>query len=427
MSVAPDASNSQGTRTSSTFSSGDARGSQPSISRSPSGDTDPDLLSAVNAEVVAAATAIVDSFRRGTITLYEASVRLHEKLPPSSHGRVAFREFMRQCAESLEERDRAAKSGNPPAGRALQMDQGQEREGAEDETGGSDHERANRSGGRDTGGDNGSVGGDGEPGITSTTKRSLDESKLPWFNKAEPKLDSCVQRRLERKREYLVDVKRVKQLILSRVDAPAFPESQWEVVIRSGHLDFNKLFSDRYSLGADAKVTQKLGEFEVSFPGESSAKPTKSIASHGDWLHAFSIAKKAILYLYPERGDELDSYAEFIGRQFAATRPSEHRRVINLDQAICRRHAQDNRSSLADVGSFMDLYTQHMHSIGAGSDAQRTSSKRTYPGGEVPTCNRFNDRTCTSVTCTYRHVCTKCQGDHPQKACPDKRGGQRRI
>jgi len=82
-----------------------------------------------------------------------------------------------------------------------------------------------------------------------------------------------------------------------------------------GNIDFNKVFDDRYALTSDTKFTQRLGDLEVSIPGESSSKPTKSISTHGDWLHAFTIAKRAILYLYPERDAELDTYAEFIGGQ----------------------------------------------------------------------------------------------------------------
>ncbi|KIJ28300.1 hypothetical protein M422DRAFT_270448 [Sphaerobolus stellatus SS14] len=219
---------------------------------------------------------------------------------------------------------------------------------------------------------------------TDDAKKSFDRTKLPWYSRPEPALDPIVQETLDKKHFYLANYKEVKRDLLGQADCPAFPDSLWHDVIVGNYIDLDKVYTGRYSLEADTEFTQTVGDIDFRIRGNGSVgKTVKEVRSHSEWTVAFHSAKSAILYLYPNRREELATYENFIIGQFAATKPDEHRRVIALDKAIRKEAARVNNCTLTTVPSFNAFGTQYLNTIGLGASSHSSSTLRTIAQDRV--------------------------------------------
>jgi len=274
----------------------------------------------------------------------------------------------------------------------------------------------------------GTIPPDGDTPPVTAGKKIFDQSTLPWSGKQPNRpLQGATKIRLERKRNYLVDPKAVKIEVLCHPDCPPMPDGIWTEIISSSYVELDKVFVGRFSLVTDSKHTESVGDFEISFKnGGARTDKGQIIRTHGHWTIAWGLYRTAVLFLYPERRNELERYSEYIVGQFTAIHAKEHYRVINFDKAVRRKHAQCNWSSLDDMAPFSDLYTEHLNPAGASSSHHSdtlSSSKRPYsamadPGS--PICLRYQRGRCTPP-CSYRHVCDRCEGKHPERFCNDRR------
>ncbi|KIJ43639.1 hypothetical protein M422DRAFT_77985, partial [Sphaerobolus stellatus SS14] len=260
---------------------------------------------------------------------------------------------------------------------------------------------------------------------TEKAKRGFDETGLPWFGKPDPILDPRIKKTLERKRYYLSDPKQVKQSLLGRADCPPFPDSLWLDVISGKYIDLDKVCAGRFSLAPESSLVQSIGDIDITVRGNGSAgRPTKQVQSVADWTLAFRSAKAAILFLYEERADELNTYEEFIMGQFSAMRTSEHRRVIELDKAIRKQAASFNNCTYSTIPNFNGLVTQYLNTIGLGSSnsygsnstVPTSNKRRREDNQDKQICRRFNRNQCVRA-CKFRHICIICEGSHQAKEC----------
>ena len=169
---------------------------------------------------------------------------------------------------------------------------------------------------------------------TNQGKMMVDGSLFPWRKLTPPKIriDPQLELTLKLKRNYHLDVKAGKSKIVNHPQCPIFPDSLWTDVLLGHFIDLDRFYSGYYSLDTDYKYSQTIGEFNISFTnGGMNSRPSKTIKTNGDWGIAFRRAKRAILFAYPHRSDELNKYKEYIIGQFAGVEVSQYSRVLNLD------------------------------------------------------------------------------------------------
>jgi hypothetical protein len=238
-------------------------------------------------------------------------------------------------------------------------------------------------------------------------------------------VDPSIAKTLALKANHLVDLKAAKSDLLSRFDCPNLPEGLWLDVLADRFIDLDKVYSGYYSLESDHKLTESVGNVDITLSsGSGSSKPSRMVQTHGEWSIAFAVAKRAVLYVYPHRADEFSQYEEFIIGQFAAMEcPGDHHRVLDLDKAIRVRVARDNKLSLTSFGKFSDLSTRHFVSQRA-APLRESKRPRSMLGGSQPICKRYNGGRCTSDACKYRHLCLLCAGRHAARDCGSAKKGE---
>jgi hypothetical protein len=238
-------------------------------------------------------------------------------------------------------------------------------------------------------------------------------------------VDPSIAKTLALKANHLVDLKAAKSDLLSRFDCPNLPEGLWLDVLADRFIDLDKVYSGYYSLESDHKLTESVGNVDITLSsGSGSSKPSRTVQTHGEWSIAFAVAKRAVLYVYPHRADEFSQYEEFIIGQFAAMEcPGDHHRVLDLDKAIRVRVARDNKLSLTSFGKFSDLSTRHFVSQRA-APLRESKRPRSMLGGSQPICKRYNGGRCTSDACKYRHLCLLCAGRHAARDCGSAKKGE---
>jgi len=198
----------------------------------------------------------------------------------------------------------------------------------------------------------------------------------------------------------------------------------WVNVLLDRYVDFERIFSGHYALDPDIRHTQTIGNLDITL--NNSPRPTRSsktIRTHSDWLLAFETAKEAILFAYPHRAKELNSYRKFIIGQFAAfgSDSNLHFHVVNLDRAIRLCVAQTNDIAFTSYNQFGDLITHHIvirRTPDANHQPTPGGSKRskTNPSSNK-VCKQWNLGRCMSDSCKYKHGCAICGQPHQAKSC----------
>ncbi|KIJ36981.1 hypothetical protein M422DRAFT_260630 [Sphaerobolus stellatus SS14] len=189
-----------------------------------------------------------------------------------------------------------------------------------------------------------------EPG-----KKSLDRTKLPWYNVPNPVLPPNVRDTLDRKRFYLANAKDIKINILGRANCPALLDNSWHDIIVCNFVDMDKIHLQRDSLEADSEFVQSVGDMESRVrDGGSIGIPSKTIKNQANWI------------------DELEAYETFVAGQFVTIQTDVHHRVIALDKAL--RKQRNNSCTLLTSPNFQAMCTQQLNPIGCGTDYTMNSS-----------------------------------------------------
>jgi len=74
-----------------------------------------------------------------------------------------------------------------------------------------------------------------------------------------------VKVQLERKRNHLVDSKAVKVEVLCNPDCPLMFDGICTEIITSSYVELDKVFAGLFSLVADSRLIESVGDFEISF------------------------------------------------------------------------------------------------------------------------------------------------------------------
>ena len=142
------------------------------------------------------------------------------------------------------------------------------------------------------------------------------------------------------------------------------------------------------------------------------------------WIQAFTIYQWIFCSTYPSRWQDTTHYKLLI-LQMASQFPGPA--WLNYDMAFRKDAAA---SLLADWSKMtLDLYNFHTRASGTGtvtgqSAPHLTSLPHTSASSNAPPkhsldpnqhCRSWNDGACR---CRYRHVCERCDGQHPLTNCP---------
>jgi hypothetical protein len=138
-------------------------------------------------------------------------------------------------------------------------------------------------------------------------------------------------------------------------------------------VDLDHVISGTFAVSNDNRDVELVGGMEFKF---GVAKPSKHVKSSGDWFIAWGAYSKAVAFVFPHRKEELDVYAQRILGLFAATAPSNHNAIINLDKGIRARTRESRSVSLTDNAEFDDLMVYWLNPIGAGGQPSRDGTSK---------------------------------------------------
>ena len=132
-----------------------------------------------------------------------------------------------------------------------------------------------------------------------------------------------------------------------------------------------------------------------------------------DWGTAFDVYARAILFIWPERAEEIYQYKEHINGFFYGPQLHEHVRLINYDKAMHAKFYQTGyfllhqRKKYSDL---KDLWLGGAQSITTPATKSVNLSIRQDDMYTIQLCNKFNAGTClkTKRDCCYQHVCKDC-------------------
>ena len=97
---------------------------------------------------------------------------------------------------------------------------------------------------------------------------------------------------LSLKANHLLDIKAIKNDLISQFNCPEFPDSSWADVLSNCFIDLDKVYAGYYSLKSDHKLTETIGNIDITLSaGGGASKPSKTIETHGEWAITFAAAK----------------------------------------------------------------------------------------------------------------------------------------
>jgi hypothetical protein len=355
--------------------------------------TDPDASAAkaFSREVQTQYMEVVQKFRLGKLTKFEAAVAIDSAIPRVSSDDPKFKNaFASYCnmfenfeslkmaprSQTLESEGRAQIVGRT----SNERNDGQDCEPTADKLDRRGPSKRGRSPGSDVA---------EEP----SAKKAIDSSLFPWqdHESGVSSLPFTLQQTLTLLENYARDPKAAKTSIVNSPKCPQFPDSEWNNLVTGRAVNLDHVLSGLFTIADTPKRTEQVGDIEISFASPSAAKAVKT---HGEWLTAWTPMVTATVFAFPHRETELNKYGQHISQLFAALPVDQHDRVIAYDKAARIRIAQRRDLMLTDYHEFGDIYTHWVH-VGGTRSGQGISRKRadTTSSGKKKKepCRRWNE------------------------------------
>jgi hypothetical protein len=203
-------------------------------------------------------------------------------------------------------------------------------------------------------------------------------------------------------------------------DSPEFHEAGWTEIVTSKCINLDTVHSIIASARTVDKHTETIGDIEIRF-GSSDAG-AKKITTASTWTAAWRRAARALVFAFPHRADELNTYSEYLTDKFEQMREGTHGRVVRFDKAVRNRVASSRKYLLSDLDSFRDLYDSHFFPDGkyyidseaGNSTATQSSGKSASATGKREPCIKWNNNQCSrsATACRYAHTCSFKQDGH---------------
>ncbi|TDL24511.1 hypothetical protein BD410DRAFT_92208 [Rickenella mellea] len=268
-----------------------------------------------------------------------------------------------QVDSTSEDRHTLSRSRQATLGSTLDNEGGaSDREPEQRDEGGEDeqHDREHH-GGRES-----PLQREASPEPSKVSRKRADENLYGWKSTAPSTvIDSNIADTLRLKSNYLCDLKGAKADVLRQIHCPRFPSSLWSDVLANKYIEFGKLLAHQNALKPSPRVLERIGDLEISTGAIS--EPVTAIVNMGQWTSAFAIYRKAVQFVFPHRGDELESYYDHIVQLFNSTIPQDHFRVINYDRSVRLLVGDSNALALNSQQEFNQLFISHMLPYGIGS------------------------------------------------------------
>jgi hypothetical protein len=265
-------------------------------------------------------------------------------------------------------------------------------------------------------------------------RRRVNDALLPWIVEdflVEPTLSPELAKTRSQLAEYSKDPKYVLGTILNSTRHIAFPESEWLAIVKGQAVDLNKVITSQFSVSHERQRAESIGDGVQLLFGSST--PTKTVNTQSDWITAWTRAAEAIIFVFPHRRRELETYRQYVMDLFTSSAEHVHERIILLDRKLrneaagrrdlelsdCRQFSHWERSFLNDNGAaYLESKPKAKDSSGRGAGNNGGGGK----DGQKKVnelCKRFNEERCPSnkSTCRYIHICSRCRRNHPVTRC----------
>jgi len=281
----------------------------------------------------------------------------------------------------------------------------------------------------------GDLSDDDEHARPAGGKRRAQEGEMPWYKPGLFRRSSCTKT-CATLRKFGEDLSGTKTLLRTAAGLPdGIPSSQWDRILRGESVDLHQILSSMHCVQLNDERKGRLGESEVVF---AVAEAKRQVKTGSEWSAAFRKASRAILFLFPHRQEELDTYSEYIESLFAAKQPGSHHRVVLFDSAVRNLVGGGQNTLLTDLSRFQALHESILQADGVeyasgstGANSKRAGNSKSGGGnsnggkgkkGEV--CRRFNTKDGCKFDeedCFRKHTCVSCgKTGHGKHQCPEK-------
>lgn len=307
--------------------------------------------------VVESLMAIVEAYRKDEITKVAALLQLQDTIPLEPNN-PAFSLSLANYVEFLDEHDRARAIGEQRGNAGGQSGQGPiAQQGSAARQGDHDSDRESSTSKRPTKRrrvskpDSDSEEEPTEQVDTSTNAWEIQESLAPTSMSAE------ARQTLEQHRQWYRNHRVHLQSLRGAPQRPAFPDSEWENIIRGRPVNLDVVLSNLNAHVPDARQTERVGSIEIK---TNALVASKKVTNSGEWITAWTATQRAYAFTMPWRKTELEDYSEYISRLFTATPTWGHGNVIIYDRACRTRVSQRNTLTFSDYHAFSDLHTAYI-------------------------------------------------------------------
>jgi hypothetical protein len=188
---------------------------------------------------------------------------------------------------------------------------------------------------------------------------------------------------------------------------PEFPPHLWKDILANRLIDFGHLVDHKQTHALRYDDAVDLGNGIEIFLGANTRSKTK-LLSDGQWSQAWDLYAEAVVWAYPHRNAELQTYRRHIVRRFNATGAVL---TIEYDQAARKFFHTNPQFSFNNIGELQDVLhdvylrgnadsrqTSKSGGVGEGGTAANRASdggksgskKRKRAPGDYPVCREFN-------------------------------------
>lgn len=236
-------------------------------------------------------------------------------------------------------------------------------------------------------------------------------------------IERSIQRTLDLKANYLVDITRAVSLVTCDVQVPELLRAHWKDILTDNFVDFGKVYQHIYASDGEQRGTiGKLGDYE--FILDKPSKSNRQITTHSEWSIAFKSWFNAVTFAYPHRKRELGEFETHIVGLFT-TLPGASSDIIRYDRAVRVHAASRNDVYLGEPNKYSHLYLRHIINRNGGGSAPTAGPSRkngrpslesriggTAGGKRDPTeaCIRWNKGDCTRTNRVATHALAERSG-----------------
>jgi len=111
-----------------------------------------------------------------------------------------------------------------------------------------------------------------------------------------------------------------------------FPDLEWKQVFKGEAINLNVIFSNLHHIAPPKENVGHIGGTEISL---GKADPAQKVQTSSNWTVTWHAATKAVMFMFPHRGEELWQWGDYMASEFSAKQPNTHHKLIAFDKAAC--------------------------------------------------------------------------------------------